>query len=266
MKLKKHIKSLTDVPERFRSWYDKDDKGEYELKDDVEIDDEDPTTAKAKVKEFRETNIRLTNELKELREQIGDVDLDQARDALKTKAKAEEEALKAKGDLDKIVESRMAAATKEWEREKAKLKTDLEAATVTATRLGGKVKAIRVKEEIEKALTRTKLVPKSAGALEDLMARAERVWSVDEKDAVIAKRGDEMLYGKKGVDPLTPDEWLTQQLEEADHLFQPGGGGGAGGGEKEKRSPSGVRIINKNDPLAMGRAAEDILAGKAIAQ
>lgn len=63
---------------------------------------------------------------------------------------------------------------------------------------------------------------------------------LDDKGQLVAKQGEDVRYGKDGVNPLTPDEWLAEvrSAGTAPHLWPRSSGGGApanhGGG------PSGI--------------------------
>lgn len=65
-------------------------------------------------------------------------------------------------------------------------------------------------------------------AVEDAVARGLGVFvDIDEHDNVIAKTGEDVRYGKDGVSPLTPDEWIVGLKPSAPHLWPPSSGGGA---------------------------------------
>jgi hypothetical protein len=52
---------------------------------------------------------------------------------------------------------------------------------------------------------------------------------LDDQGNVVARNGDELRYGKDGINPLTPKEWITtlKASGEASHLWPPSSGGGA---------------------------------------
>ena len=67
-------------------------------------------------------------------------------------------------------------------------------------------------------------------AVDDAVQRGFRVFTdLDERDNVIARNGDDVRYGKDGVNPLTPNEWIqtVKASGDAPHLWPPSSGGGA---------------------------------------
>jgi hypothetical protein len=67
-------------------------------------------------------------------------------------------------------------------------------------------------------------------AIVDAVQRGLSVFTdLDDQGAVIAKSGDEVHYGKDGVHPLTPSEWIAslKASGEASHLWRSSSGGGA---------------------------------------
>jgi hypothetical protein len=50
---------------------------------------------------------------------------------------------------------------------------------------------------------------------------------LDEKGNVISKQGEDIRYGKDGISPLTPEEWMLNLKTEAPFLWPPSGGSGA---------------------------------------
>ena len=65
-------------------------------------------------------------------------------------------------------------------------------------------------------------------AVEDAVQRGLAVFvDIDDHENVIAKNGEDVRYGKDGISPLTPDEWITGLKPTAPHLWPPSSGGGA---------------------------------------
>lgn len=70
-------------------------------------------------------------------------------------------------------------------------------------------------------------------AMEDAIGRGSKVFrDIDERGQPVAKNGDEIIYGKDGITPLTPHEWVvglrTKGL--APHFWASSSGSGAPGG------------------------------------
>jgi hypothetical protein len=65
-------------------------------------------------------------------------------------------------------------------------------------------------------------------ALADAVTRGMAVFTdLDDHGTVVARDGEDLRYGKDGIHPLTPDEWMTNLKQDAPHFWPPSAGGGA---------------------------------------
>ena len=67
-------------------------------------------------------------------------------------------------------------------------------------------------------------------AVDDAVQRGLTVFTdLDTEGQVIAKKGEDVLYGKDGINPLRPEEWIStlKTSGQAPHLWPPSSGGGA---------------------------------------
>ena len=67
-------------------------------------------------------------------------------------------------------------------------------------------------------------------AVDDAVQRGLAVFTdLDEQGLAVAKQRDEVVYGKDGINPLRPDEWIGNLKTSgmAPHLWPPSSGGGA---------------------------------------
>jgi hypothetical protein len=90
-----------------------------------------------------------------------------------------------------------------------------------------KRKTEKIRTELLNAVTASGV---HADALDDAVSRGLSVFNeVDDQGNVIAKQGDDLRYGKDGVNPLSPSEWITTLKAEgrARHLWPSSSGGGA---------------------------------------
>lgn len=260
MSLKHKVGKLEDVDEKFRGLY-KQDGATFVL--DLESED------LAKLNEFRDTNTRLTNELKTSKERL-DVfaGLDPAAVAEikaqveRTKADEEKELIR-KGKFEEVITRRTAAAGAENERQLKAVQATLEEKDKTIGGLKNRLATLLVDQDVSKAIESAGLKPRQ-GALADITRRAREVWSVQEDGSLAAFEGGtkNAMYSKvKAGQPITMSEYvLTRLAQEASHLFEGSGGGGASGGAKGGTQPSGV--LTNPDPLAFGRNLKSISEGK----
>lgn len=66
-------------------------------------------------------------------------------------------------------------------------------------------------------------------AVDDAVARGLGIFSdLDDQGQVVAKKGEDLVYGKDGINPLRPDEWIStlKTSGQAPHLWPPSSGSG----------------------------------------
>lgn len=106
------------------------------------------------------------------------------------------------------------------DRENAQLKD-------TNASLDTRWRADRIKTALLDAATKAGV---AKHALSDAVARGMSVFvALDDDGVPIAKNGEDVRYGKDGVKPLSPDEWIASLKPDAPHLWPTSSGGGAGG-------------------------------------
>lgn len=85
----------------------------------------------------------------------------------------------------------------------------------------------RIKTALLEAVNKNGVYEK---AVDDAVQRGLTVFTdLDEQGQVIAKKGDDVVYGKDGINPLRPDEWIStlKSSGNAPHLWPASSGGGA---------------------------------------
>lgn len=260
-KLKSIVKSLEEVDEKFRDLYEK--QGEDFVLSGLEVDESD---LKKKVDEFRTNNRALKAEhdkaLANLAKLPKDFDPEKWQKGLEALSKVEEienKQLVEKGDIDALFTKRSESMRADYEKRLSLKEEALKKTAEEKDRLSKKLGSHLIDAEISKAITKVGTPRK--GAMQDLIARARSVWHLDENGNITPRdprKPDEIMYGKDG-EMLRMDEWASAQLEEASYLFEPSRGGGAEGSEK---AHDGVKYIDGNDPVAVGKNLDGIISGK----
>lgn len=212
------IDSLDQVAEQFRQYYVKvESTGKYMLQVEGAV-------PRAKLDEFRDNNIALTNKNKELSTQLeGFKDIDPTKyQEYKTKA----EAFKGDGDIDKIVQQRLQAATEQHRTVVDDLNSKLSTATASfhGTLIGNEVRTAAMKAGAR------------SDALEDIVRRATGIFSVVNDKPVIQKDGA-IVYGTDGVSPMSALEWAKNLAKDAPYFFAENQGGGGGQGSYKTDVP-----------------------------
>ncbi|MEQ8767201.1 MAG: hypothetical protein RL885_25040 [Planctomycetota bacterium] len=239
MGLKRQVSSLEDVPEALHDQYKEQDDGTYVL--DVE---DDP-----KVGEFRSRNIQLDRRTKELEAQLErykGVDPEKYRKALEALEKIEgdeERKLLEDGKIDDVIERRIGAMRSDFEKQIKALTTARDDASKERDTFRGRLGEVLIDTHLAKAVNTVGKVRE--GALEDVIARGRRTFSIDENGQMVPSVNGETVYGKKG-DALTPEEWANSLLESAPHLFEGGSGSGSSGGGG--KGAGGGKAVGWGDP------------------
>jgi hypothetical protein len=78
-------------------------------------------------------------------------------------------------------------------------------------------------------------------AIDDALLAARMDFTLDDDGNPVQMRDGEVVYGKDGKTPFSPDEWMAQRTETKPHWFPSGNSGSEAGGEG-KSTPGGKTI------------------------
>jgi len=204
----------------------------YIERDGAFVLDADGATDKARVDEFRASNVALKQELETFKARFEGIDPEEVRKVVAEKQRLEEERQLKAGELDKVVETRIKGIKADFDKQLATLTTDREA-------LNGRLTAIQIDQGVLTAATKRGLRP---SAIPDITARARTVFKlVNGSPRAFESDGQSVRYGRDGVTPMTLEEWVDALVSDAPHLFESNAGGGAagnpaGGGTGSNRS------------------------------
>lgn len=221
MALKLSIAKLEDVDEASRPLYKMGGDGKYHL------DTEEDAETKAKIKEFRDNNVKLLKEKEELEKKLASLGDPADIEKMKKKIQAiDDKQMIEAGKLDELVAQKVERMKIDYENQLNAMKTALEKKDTDLLKLNDRLSEVLIDSEITRAVTAVGGVRKEA--LQDLIARGKRVWKLEDGKPV-PKEGDKTLYGKDGKSILTFDEWAAIQFETAPFLFEASAGSGAAG-------------------------------------
>lgn len=151
------------------------------------------------------------------------IDPDAVRNILSKFANDEEAALIAKGDIDTVLSKRTERMQGEFTKQ---LKTRDDALTQAHAK-AAKLAAGKVSGALTQAASKTGALPE---AMEDIVLRGQgQGWTINDDGDVVALRDGEIVLGKDGKTPLTPQEWAESLRETAPHLWPKAQGTGAPG-------------------------------------
>lgn len=257
------VDKLDAVPEAQRGWYEPGKEanvGKFVLNHD-KVEFEDTGALKSALQKEREA-IKVEKaarkaEREELLRTYEGIDPVKTR-ALLAKFDGEDEAaLIAAGKIDEVINRRMEKHTKAQqklideaaERENGALEV---VDTFMERVLDNHIRAAAAKAGLH------------ASAIDDALLRARSIFSLDDDgEAVQFDDDEEVVLGKDGKTPFSPDEWLEGMKETAPHWFPAGAtGGGAGGDGKGKGSGKTVTraVFEAMNPFDRAAAIKDKVA------
>jgi len=186
----------------------------YVERDGAWLLDADGVVSQAKLDEFRQNNIALTNQLK----LFEGIDPDAVRQLADDKRKLEEAAQLKAGDVDKVIEARLKAARAEWDKAHGVVVAERDTLTSRLT-------AVQIDQAVVTEATKRGLRPT---AITDITSRARQTFKlVNGVPQAFDSDGQTARMGKDG--PMTLAEWVDALVSDAPHLFEANAGSGAAG-------------------------------------
>lgn len=251
MKLKAQIKSLSDVDAAYQSLYTQ--------VGDVFVLDIDDGDYKKNISEFRDNNIALQQQLKnaggnaELLKQLQDqlktfdgLDPEAAREAMEKMQGIEEKNLIDAGKLDEVLAQRTERMRADFEGRTTALTQQLQDINGKYDQSRNQLTTMVIDTGLQNAIGEVATVRK--GAMQDLLARGRKVWSLDDNGVPVPMQGKEVMYSKDGKEQISMTEWAQSQLMDAPYLFEANSGGGANG-NKDKGGQGGQVVIGDQNSL-----------------
>jgi hypothetical protein len=203
----------------------------YVERDGAWLLDADGVVEKAKLDEFRTTNVTLMKERDDLAKKFEGIDPEAVRKLSEEKQRLE---LLAQGhkpeEVEKIIEKRLKAARAEWDKTHGVVVAERDTLT-------GRLTAIQIDQAVVTEATKRGLRPT---AIPDITARARINFKlVNGVPQAFEADGQTARMGKDGTSPMTLAEWVDALVSDAPHLFEANAGSGAagsGGGAAGNRS------------------------------
>lgn len=217
--------SLDSIPETLRSEYVEDADGGFRLNLD------EPLVPKAKLDEFRNTNIKYKQEL----DKYNGVDVEEYKQLKSSKEKDVVKKKYADDEIEQLFDKRLSAKEQEWQ-------STLAAEKQARESVENKYRSTILENTVTQAATKAGV---KAGAIQDVLLRAQREFSFDGDKLVAKDASGEVVYNKDGK-PMQVTDWLGGLAKDAGHLFEASNGGGATGnksGQVKKAYGSPIDMI-----------------------
>lgn len=235
----------------------------------------DLDASKAEVERLRAHSAKLLDEKKGLKgtlDKFGDLDPEKFAALVKQLDGSEEARLLAEGNIDEVVNKRTERTRLEAESKLAELQKQLESKDSAVTTWQQKYNESVANQQLRIAAEKAGVIP---SAIDDVLARANGVFKVDDKGNLEARDSDGNLV-TVGSKPLNPDLFVESLKNTAPHYWpvsQSGGANGGTGGGADIKNPflKGTKDysvtdqakLRRTDPeLAVRLSAEADAAGK----
>jgi hypothetical protein len=250
MALKYKIKTREEIPAELQALYVERD-GAFVL-------DAEGVVEKAKLDEFRNSNVALLKERDELKQRFDGIDPEEVRKLAEEKRKLE---LQAQGhkpeEIEKIVVDRVKTLKADWDKQLAAITSERDSLTSRLT-------SIQIDQGVITVATKRGLRPT---AIPDITARARTVFKlVNGVPQAFEADGATVRYGRDGVTPMTLEEWVDAQVADAPHLFEANAGGGAagnasgGGGVARVKNPFRQETWNLTEQMKLLKSDPQLAA------
>lgn len=202
----------------------------------------------AKLQEFRDNNIAISKERDAYKDRVAVLSGLVGEDPEKFKAevtelravaqKVKDGQLKGTDAVQKEVEARLEAATGTLKAQLAEQGSKMSALEQSNTGWKSKYEKQVLHQYITNAVVGKDSIA-NPEALPDILARAEQVFRVKD-EGIVPMKGDVVMYGSDGTNPMTPREWLTKLVETAPYLGKASAGGGARGSDNAEKRYGGL--------------------------
>jgi hypothetical protein len=231
----------------------------YVERDGAWVLDAEGAADKAKVEEFRATNVTLMKERDELKKRFEGIDPDEVRRLSEEKQRLEEAQQLKAGETEKVIEVRVKAARGELEKQVVALASERDA-------LNGRLVTIQIDQGVVATATKRGLKPT---AIPDITSRARSVFRlVGGVPTAFEADGQTVRVGKDGTSPMNLEEWIETQVSEAPHLFESNAGsgaagngsGGVGSGNRSVRNPFRKESWNLTEQMKLQKTDPQLAA------
>ena len=224
MALKQVLENQSDIPSGLQEHYIEKD-GKWVLQTDPQF--EDVTALKSVLNQERTVRRDVEKTLTEMKIKFEGVDADEHR-KLQERVKGLDDAeIYDKQGIESLVARRTESMKAEQERQVQSKDREIAQLRSQAMEADRRWRQDRIKTALLEAVNKNGVYEK---AVDDAVMRGLAVFTdLDGEGQVIAKRGEDVVYGKDGINALRPEEWIStlKASGQAPHLWPASSGGGA---------------------------------------
>lgn len=252
MALRQSFPTLGEIPEALREHYGEKD-GRWLLQTDPPSDD--VTGLKTALETERRLRRDADTQLTALKTQFEDINPDEFR-KLKERVKGLDDMdVYDKQGFEALLMKRTQTMKDDHDRMLSARDRDIAQLRDVNAAIERKWREDRVRTALVEAATKVGIDKRAVHSA--VLHGLQVFMDVDEHGTVLAKKGDEILYGKDGVNPLTPEEWLLgQKTGDLSFLWPPSSGGGAPANHNGISSVDYSKIASPTERLTLHRQAQ----------
>jgi hypothetical protein len=224
MALMQSYPTQMDVPEPLRDHYAEKD-GRWLLVTEPQI--EDVTGLKGALDSERRLRRDAEKQVTDLKTTFEGVDPDEFKRLQERVRGLDDAEVYDKQGIEALVLRRTESMKSDHERQARALEREIAQLKDTVSTTDRKWRQDRIRTSLLEAVNQAGVYEK---AVNDAVHRGMTVFTdLDAQGNVVAQDGDDVRYGKDGVNPLTPSEWIqtVKASGEAPHLWPASSGGGA---------------------------------------
>lgn len=224
MALKQVVDAPTELPVGLEDQYAERD-GKWFLQADPPI--EDVSGLKGALDKERGMRRDVEKQLVDWKTKYEGIDVDEYRKLQERVNSIKDAEIYDKDGIEALVQRRTDAMKAEHERQMGVKEREIGQLRTQATDYDRRWRQDRIKTSVLKAVGSSGV---DKDAVEDAVARGLAVFNdLDDDGNVVAKKGDDVTYGKDGINPLNPEEWIAtlKASGTARHLWPGSSGGGA---------------------------------------
>ena len=211
----------------------------------------------AKLKEFRDNNIKLLKEVDDLKGRLtafDGVDPEKFKSILEQQEQLERDELIKKGDVDTLI-------ARERESLEKSLGARLDAVQAENAELKGVIVKTKVTDELRKAATGAKV---KAEAVDDLVDLAGREWVLDNGTAIRKAGGEPVLSKERPGEYQSMNEYFAELATVKPFYYESSAGGG--GQQQQGGGGGSAKVLRNPTPSQLGQHAEAISKGEMVVQ
>ncbi len=244
--LKFTYESQDDIPTGFEALY-----AEVNGKWILQTSKIEGISSNAKLKEFRDNNLTLTDANADLKTRLAvfdDVDIDDHNALVARRQELEDGELIKNKDIEGLVTERTKRMSEDHAKEKKRFEIAIEAEKTKNGELTTNLASVKIDNALSSEASKLDgLNP----AMQDIVVMlGKKMFKMNDKNEPEAKENGEVVYGKDGLTPITITEWVGGIPDNRPELMLESDGMESNGGSK--------KVSGKNSDLSKARGRQKL--------